>query len=272
MEKIDIKIKDNRKFCYVAFFVDNPKIFRGISNLRKKWKVNKYKERLLKSKDWFDAWLDILLNEKIVNVTSFNPRKLLPNPDNSDIPLPDSVEKLLKVNKKQDKDRIQAHMFFYDVNLLRTEYKRSAYFIEILISAILINEVKEESVDLAYGEIIYSGEKQPVLDFLKMGIIFYPESTSKDILTAFEKSKERLMKEYSDYYIVDKTFSNATMSEIRLERNWYWERKTTGKTYREIAEKYIKENNISDFQDVYLQSEAIRKAVDRYAKRLSEQS
>lgn len=112
-----------------------------------------------------------------------------------------------------------------------------------------------------------------------MAIAVTPFSTEGDIKAAFQDCKDNIREFVEMFSPVYKNMEKDTITNIKRDRNWYWEHKS-GDKYRDILDEWNKKcsyfvnatphkgNQKCQYCDLIDQN-VIEKAVSRYKKNLN---
>lgn len=252
MKPIKIAVEDNNLFMKISFLLDRKDFLSDIYKARKELKINKLLSRT-----------------------------------EADLAYKKRQETAKKQYGIKSKYTIEIN-FGFDAKLegkiwdLIKKYKKSFTFFNIIKNAILCNSIADEDfatriykgkTSFSFGEQVKNRpcyfqlatppEVKPLLknpevsssielDSAEAAIIITPETTIKDVISAYRMIKKRISNIYPNWYSPD------TISNIKRDRKWYW-LKIAGWSYSKIC-KNEDENTTRD---------SVIKAIKQYEKRLA---
>lgn len=262
INKINISIEDNKRFGLIAFLVDRsdfltdirevrnllelrsfPYTFPNFSYKKANNVVNYYKQGICNIYDVYSVFKDICKEENI---------------------FPAELDKTL------------ASAFVLTKSLTK-KYCKSGVYIPVILSSILVGEVKEGDIlptnTFEIGKQNIEELDERFKDNRKsMSIVINHESTWEEVKNAFThiqkykfgskkikgKNEDVFYKIYNEGLIYKDL--PDTVTNIKRDRDWYWQKKS-GMSYEEIRKKTKKVDRPATWQ-------AVRNSIYRYKSHL----
>ena len=262
IKRIEISIKDNKRFGLVAFLVDRPDFLKDIQETRNLLELksfpytfsnfpykaannvaNYYKKGVCSIYEVYSCFKDICKEKNILPV-------------------------------ELDKTLASAFML---VKSLAKKYRKSGVYIPAILASVLIGEVKEGDI-LPTNTFVIDKQNTEELDERfkgygrSFGIIVNSESTWKEVKDAFthiqkyqlgvkkikNKEKDTFYKIFGEELITD--YLPDTVSNVKRDRDWYWQHEK-GMGYEKIRKGYEKTQPVT--------WQAVRNAIARYKTHLT---
>ena len=255
IKPIEIDIDDLKSYCDIAFLVDKDDFLQDVIKARKEWGIIKTFKSL---NDWYN---ELKLNRCGVPATK-------------DIPLPHGEVGLKEIEKRKGlihmyQDNLQKFIRLtgkFDLlsQSLRKKYMRTPNFDLVIKQAISCGRV--EAYQNTYATFEYpepiTSIKNPFNE-PRIAIIVTPNTRKEDVIKVFDEQVAQYQDEYFVNHPTAKVLMSDTISNIKRDRKWFWEKKQ-GKTYLQVAMEDTSRIGI-DAEDY---AETVRKAIKQYEKRL----
>ena len=283
IEPIQIELNDNGAYTQVAFLVDRQGFLEEIEKIRKGFKINApfsdnpfdFENHLYSLAGFTPEQVEKARKEHSDAITSLDL--------DDDSQLQTGYEKIENAKKaeKPIKDKIKKveHGFREAVAVVRRKYQYPEIFDEVIKEAVLFHKItKFKTAYATYFNPHAAREIFSPSDTI-MAIAVTPYSTEEDIKTAFQDCKDNIREFVEMFSPVYKNMEKDTISNIKRDRNWYWEYKS-GKKYKKILDDWNKmcpnfitstphqDNQKCQYCDLTDQN-VIEKAVSRYKKNLN---
>lgn len=231
-QRIEIRIKDNWKFCEVAFLVDRDDFLRDIGMARKSLGVMKlipYNE-LIK---WTSA-------ESIRTTKKTKFRKI-------------------KSDYFENKYVVPAGKSEIIVDELKKKYRKAHNFWPVIESAMLAGVVTKDEFSIsAYCKVIYPEDYELSVTEPDLAIIISPDTKLNDIEELFKTNIPEAVDEYKDLVLRTKRRTPDTISNIKRDREWYW-----------LKHQGLSYSKIEDMAKPKVSKDVVIKAIKQYKARLS---
>jgi hypothetical protein len=279
--KIEVSIDNKRRYAHVVFLLDRDDFLKDISNLRKKWKLEK-----LLSKNDYPYW-DFFPNFDYIEQNKISlPR--FKNEEHKDLYQKyktlvdgDKLEKLMWNLTDLENRGVVARdeltllykyevitsffeLFRFQIRELRKKYKYPPNFDRIIGSAVLYGLVEDEDYSLYEIKINEPDiEDLPYFEEPKLQMSFYPLAEPEEILEAIKQQKTKLIDEYEKKYVGGQQIDYDTAENVERDRKWYWRRKLEGLSWSKLH------NDIKARKEAQISVEGIRIAVNRYKEKLN---
>jgi len=242
IKPIEIKIKDNWRFCLIAWLVDRKDFLQDIQTARKQLGIDTLVDHKNANK-WFK-------NE----YQKYNDPKQVADPLSGGYRYVFPTTKSEKIAKKLLKKYHKSPLYFEAVRsaivtgkITDQEFSRTA-FCQILPS-------DYQMIDTEHNINYTVDHDQPV-----MTIVISPETTLKEVTRIFKEEVPYLRNEYLASYLKARQLTPDVIGNIKRDREWYW-----------LHEQGMSYKNIFDKRDVYMDDrDGVVKAIRRYEKRLAE--
>lgn len=181
IKPVTIDIEDKRLFTQVAFLVDRPDFIQKVHEIRKEYKI----DAKMQSTNYFKTVSD---------------------------------EELRQLQQRSDIYKVAAK--------IRQKFKYPPYFDDFIVQTILFNRVhaiRQTKTVTHLAKTITTPLSKPDLseNHLEMAIHITPLSTKKDVLKAFEETKQ-VSTEYEHTHQLSKVLDQDTLTNIERDRRWYW--------------------------------------------------
>ena len=220
------KIKDNWKFCEVAFLVDRDDFLIDLSRVRRELGVSE-----LIPYDKLGEW-----EEKELAQTS---KEIKTRKVKSNYPW----ETYLVPSTKSEGI----------VGELQKKYHKAQNFWLVIQSAILTGTVTEDEFSTsAYCKVIYPE------DYEHSAKVISPDTKLKEIEELFKTNLPVVIEEYKKFVLKTSRITPDTISNIKRDREWYWQKKN-GLSYSMIEKK----------ADPKVNKDVVIKAIKQYKARLA---
>lgn len=184
-DRVEINIKDNKRFADVALLIDKPEFIKDVKVARGTPTFPRYLSKYISK-----------YKPKVIKKQEFSHK---------------AIKDLIKIYEKSLK--------------LRKKYKRPAGFERVISAAIIKNKVDERDYRDAYATILdpkhyYFKET----DMPKLAILLNPNTTRKEIEEIYSKELPRLREVFSNILvgIPNDVFPKDVLSTIKRDRHWYW--------------------------------------------------
>lgn len=262
IKRIEISIKNKRRFGLVAFLVDRSDFLTDIEEAR----------NLLNLKR-FPYTFPTFSYKEANNVTHYYKQGICS--------IYDVCSSLKDICREKninlaELDKTIASVFVLTKSLAK-KYRKSGVYLSVILSSILIGEVKEDDI---LPTNTFEIDQQSIEEFDErfrgykktFGIIVNSESTWKEVKEAFtniqkyrlgikeikNKEEDTFYKIYREELIAD--YLPDTISNIRRDRDWHWQHEK-GMSYEKIRKNFEK------IQPVTWQ--AVRNSIARYKAHLT---
>lgn len=266
---INIKIGNSKYFADVAFLLDREDFIGELSKLREKWGVAFGKKTGVEKKILeYDSKKREFPFEKTSEI-----RKFRLEADRLAIPYEKQLynlyprDELGKVRENVLKKYIKALRvspewdLFFDVRFLRRKFKRPHNFDNVIKSALLFGEVRDEDYSPCSTKIIY-----PEVDFLpyfedpELVIRFSPLVKLEDIRNLLTAQISKMREDYERDVLGGVLKNNHKTEIFKKHREWYL-------LYKEgLNEGKIYDKEVNHPKGIKIDSEGIKIAIDRYIK------
>jgi hypothetical protein len=268
IEPIKIKIKDNKKYCEIAYLVDRKSFLETIYSVRNLFRI---RLPIPPRTEQFKSWLNHLTNDTPNNEEIALIRKWFRN-----ISPPSEKLFLAFINGYKGKKLTFSKVFFLIKSLIKRRFALTHNYLNVIENAIVFNRVSDKTYSSVFCYIFNPLWLNPI--FQKrlskkiknnlpteagLMLFFTPQANKTELKKAIDLYYDQLIKDYHQHFRIPKK-NIETISNIKRDRRWYWLYEN-GLSYYQIAQK----DEQKEKTDPLHLKETIRQAIRQYRKRLS---
>lgn len=271
MEPIKISVEDNSKHTQIAFLVDREDFRNDVVECRKNLTLKLKPLKIPLTSSDFETWFNLLKQRGLSKDSLLRDNKLIRQ-------LSNKARILIQKNRKTEAKRVvkdldivfrrwQEFDFKKDVNNLLRRYKVPSTSFIAIARAVMCSQIQDS--DWSYCEAVlepYDIKPEETTPSRMMNepnclIKVTPYLATSELASVFEKIKMDVIKLYRASPCGYKIYAGDTVSNIKRDRIWYWQKTIEKLSYGQILKLALKNGEKISRQGVI-------DAIQRYRKNL----